>query len=74
MEDGCVVFVPATDQVHFLNETARFVFDLCDGSRTANELQQEFTDATGAGFDLADGILAQFAEAGLIAPATRTQG
>jgi hypothetical protein len=67
VEDGCVVFIPATDQVHFLNDTAMFVFDLCDGTRTADDLRHEFVDVTGADFVSLDGILEQFAAAGLVA-------
>lgn len=32
-EDGLVVYDPAHDMVHHLNQSAAVIFDLCDGSR-----------------------------------------
>jgi len=32
-EDGLVVYDPAHEMVHHLNESAALIFDLCDGSR-----------------------------------------
>lgn len=66
VEDGCVVFVPATDQVHFLNETAMWVLDLCDGTRDVAALQAEFGEADSVGFDVCRGILQQFEEARVV--------
>jgi hypothetical protein len=66
VEDGCVVFVPATDQVHFLNETAMHVLDLCDGRTDVDGLQAEFGDTGDVGFDVRT-ILEQFERAGIIA-------
>lgn len=37
-EDGLVVFDPRTDTVHHLNPTAAVIFDLCDGSRDAEQI------------------------------------
>ncbi len=64
VEDGCVVWVPATDQVHFLNDTAMHILELCDGNLHVNEIQDEFGDAGEICFDVA-AILRQF-EAELI--------
>ncbi len=36
--DGLVVFVAATQQVHYLNNTAAAVYVLCDGTRTPGEI------------------------------------
>lgn len=66
VEDGCVVYVVATAEVHFLNDTALYVFDRCDGSSTVAELQQELDAFSTTPFDLRDGILAQFERSGLI--------
>ena len=54
VEDGLVVFVPATRRVHHLNVTATLVFELCTGGndhaaitefvRTAFGLDQPPTD------------------------------
>lgn len=39
-EDGFVVFHPATDRVHHLNQTASVVFELCNGSTEIAELPE----------------------------------
>lgn len=36
--DGHVVYQPARDKVHFLNHTAVFVLELCDGRLSAGEI------------------------------------
>ena len=59
VEDGCVVWVPATDQVHFLNDTAMHILELCDGSLDVNELQDEFGDPGEVGFEVA-AVLREF--------------
>ena len=38
VEDGLVVYDPATDRVHYLNPTASVVLSFCDGTRTEAEL------------------------------------
>jgi hypothetical protein len=37
-EDGLVVYDPREDMVHHLNPSASVIFDLCDGSRDAEEI------------------------------------
>jgi len=37
-EDGLVVFDPTQDMVHHLNPSAAVIFDLCDGTRDADEI------------------------------------
>lgn len=37
-DDGLVVYDAGRDQVHHLNPTAAVIFDLCDGSRDADEI------------------------------------
>ena len=73
VEDGCVVFVPASDEVHFLNETAMFVLESCDGATSVAEMQREFDEA-GGDSDLAAGILAQFAASGIVTSKAAGQG
>jgi hypothetical protein len=65
VEDGCVVWVPTTDQVHFLNETAMHILELCDGTLEVGELQAEFGDPSEIGFDVA-AILRQFEAASIV--------
>jgi hypothetical protein len=36
--DGYIVYQPARDRVHYLNQTAAFVFEMCDGSQTVQQL------------------------------------
>lgn len=37
-EDGLIVYVAATDRVHYLNSTASVVLQLCDGRRSVAEI------------------------------------
>lgn len=38
--DGYVVYDPATDRLHFLNGSAAFVLQCCDGATRADELPE----------------------------------
>lgn len=67
--DGAVVYQPSRDRVHYLNHTAAFVFELCTGDNTRDEIEEAVKDA----FDLQrvpvaeiDGCFAQLIEEGLI--------
>jgi len=40
-DDGLIIYVPATDRVHYLNTTASVVLQLCDGSRSPAEIAAE---------------------------------
>jgi hypothetical protein len=40
-DDGLIIYVPATDRVHYLNSTASVVLQLCDGSRSSAEIAAE---------------------------------
>ena len=53
--DGLVVYQAAPEQVHYLNNTAAVVFELCDGTRTVAEI----TDLVGQTFGLAEGPAAE---------------
>jgi hypothetical protein len=68
VEDGCVVYVPARDQVHFLNATAMCVLELCDGAHGVDTIRRELEALAGGelGFDLRSGILDQFEQAGIV--------
>lgn len=44
-EDGLVVYDPEHDMVHHLNPSASLIFDLCDGSRDAEEIARVLGEA-----------------------------
>jgi len=46
-DDGLIIYVPATDRVHYLNSTASVVLQLCDGSRTPAEIAAEVGEVFG---------------------------
>lgn len=48
--DGLVVYQADPERVHYLNNTASVVFELCDGRRTVPEI----TELVGATFSLAE--------------------
>jgi coenzyme PQQ synthesis protein D (PqqD) len=43
-DDGLVVYDPARDQVHHLNPSAAVIFDLCDGSRSVEDIAAVLAD------------------------------
>jgi PqqD family protein of HPr-rel-A system len=68
--DGFVVYHPARDRVHFFNHTAAVVLELCDGTKSDEEIASlvqrcyELPDPPEA--EIAD-CLAQLREEGLVA-------
>lgn len=67
--DGYVVYQSARDKVHFLNHTAVFVLELCDGVHSAADIRVIFREMFPASEDPArdvDGILGRFVEEELI--------
>lgn len=44
-EDGLVVYDPLHDMVHHLNASAAVIFDLCDGTRDADEIARVLAEA-----------------------------
>ena len=38
IEDGLIIYQESTDRVHYLNSTASVVLQLCNGSRTVEEI------------------------------------
>jgi PqqD family protein of HPr-rel-A system len=47
LDDGLIVFSQQTDTVHHLNHTAAVVLELCDGSRTVDEIAAVLAEAFG---------------------------
>lgn len=47
VKDGLIVYDRAAERVHYLNHTAAFIFQLCDGSRTPAQLAGLVADAFG---------------------------
>lgn len=45
LEGEAVIYDDETRQVHYLNQTATIVFNLCDGSSTIKELAGDIADA-----------------------------
>jgi len=67
--DGYVVYQPARDKVHFLNHTAVFVLELCDGLHSVAEIQAIFRETFPPAADpeqAVDDILGSFAGEELI--------
>jgi hypothetical protein len=46
-DDGLVVYDPERDHVHHLNPSAAVIFDLCDGSRSVEEIALVLADVYG---------------------------
>jgi hypothetical protein len=40
VDDGLVVYDTATDRVHYLNESATVIFELCNGERTTDQIAE----------------------------------
>jgi hypothetical protein len=47
VDDGLVVYHESTDRVHYLNQTAAVVFELCTGDHTEREIEDLVADAWG---------------------------
>lgn len=45
VEDGLVIYDAVGDRVHYLNPSASLVFSLCDGQRTAADIDRLLRDA-----------------------------
>jgi hypothetical protein len=45
VDDGLVLYQPGPGQVHYLNNTAAFVFELCSGDHTVVEIAASMADA-----------------------------
>jgi len=70
LDDELVLYNLRTDQVHVLNATAAAIWELCDGSMTAEEIAAVLADACSVPLARVQpdvqNMLAEFYEAGLI--------
>jgi hypothetical protein len=48
-DDGLVIYQESTDRVHHLNPTAAVVFELCDGTRSADDIARLVAETFGLG-------------------------
>ena len=64
------IYDPSTGSVHLLNETARAIWDLCDGETTVEEMVTAIVELCGMHRDIViedvDRILTEFGAAGLL--------
>ncbi|MBN2560444.1 MAG: PqqD family protein [Phycisphaerae bacterium] len=51
VDDEAVLYDPAHDGVHYLNATALFIWERCDGRRAVEDIVEDLTDA----FEQTDG-------------------
>ncbi len=68
--DGFVVYDPARDRLHFLNGTAAFVLESCDGATPVEALRELLAAAfrlDGDPVDEVDGCLRRLMAEGLVA-------
>lgn len=56
--DGFLVHQPDRDRVHYLNPTAAFVLEICDGTRRASELPELVAEAFQLGAPPVDDVAA----------------
>ena len=69
LEDGCVVYHPEQERVHFLNQTAAAVLDLCDGHHGFEDIEARLADRFDLrepGRNLAGDIIQRFIGEGLV--------
>lgn len=45
--DDWMVYVPESDSLHTLNQTARAIWELCDGQITPGEMAEAIAELTG---------------------------
>lgn len=45
VEDGCIVYQPERDRVHYMNPTGAIVLELCTGKNTWSEIVDLITAA-----------------------------
>ena len=48
VKDGLIVYDPARDRVHYLNNTAAAIFTLCDGDHDADAIAATVAELFGA--------------------------
>ena len=67
--DGSVIYQSSTDHVHYLNQTASIVLELCTGANSRADIARVIGEAYGLGADPVaeiDGCLATFVSEGLV--------
>lgn len=68
--EGWTVYEPTTDSLHVLNDTARAIWELCDGSTTRREMAEAVSELTGLDLESAEedvrSTLAQLARLNLV--------
>lgn len=52
-QDGWAVYDPASDEVHLLNQSAKAIWELCDGKTTTSEMSEAISEVTGLDLDMA---------------------
>ena len=73
VKDGLIVYDPARDRVHYLNNTAAAIFTLCDGAHDADAIAATVTELFGADTltrDEIDDCLHQLESEGVLRSAT----
>jgi hypothetical protein len=53
--DGWAIYDPDTDTAHLVNESARAIWELCDGATTPEEMASAIAELTSVGMDQARG-------------------
>ena len=53
-DEGYIIYQPDQDRVHYLNPTAVFILELCDGSRPLGEIVELVKEAYGLAESPAD--------------------
>ena len=48
-DDGLIIYQESTDRVHHLNPTAAVVFELCDGTRSSDDIARLVAETFGLG-------------------------
>jgi len=51
--DGWTVYEPETDSLHVLNDSARAIWELCDGETSPSEMAHAISELTGLEFERA---------------------
>ncbi len=77
LEDGCVIYQPEQDRVHFLNQTAAIVLELCDGHHDGLAIAAQVAEHLGphaTARKVSCDILQRFLAEGLIMVAAEPPG
>jgi Coenzyme PQQ synthesis protein D (PqqD) len=70
LDDGAVIYDTASERVHVLNSTAAYIWNLCDGSFTVEDIESEIEELARSGsWDIEDKVqeaLTYFQKQGLL--------